>query len=90
MPYIPIFCKPLRPHRSCGGRVESKIIIFFTFLLLVLIFTSLADYCVTYMQRVCIIDQREETSIYRAWRIRAGKCLRDMFHDIRENGTSIH
>ena len=37
-----------------------------------------------------IIDPREEAAIYRAWRTRAGKCLRDMFHDIRVNSSSTH
>ena len=65
-------------------RVEGKIIIFFTFLLLVLIFTPFANYYVTCMQRVL------EASIYRVWPTKAGKHLRDMFHDICENGTSTH
>ena len=69
-------------------RVESKIIIIF--LLLVLIFTSPANYCVTCIQRMFIIDPRKEAVIYRAWRTKAGKCLYDMFHDIRENAASIH
>ena len=68
--------------------MEGKII--FIFLLLVLIFTSPADYCVICMQRVFIIDPREEAAIYRAWRTRAGKHLRDMFYDIRVKDTSTH
>ena len=48
-------------------RVKGKIIIiFFIFLSLVLIFTSPVDYYVTYMQRIFIIDPREETAIYKA------------------------
>ena len=42
------------------------------------------------MQRVFIIDPREEASIYKAWKTKAGKRLHDMFHDIRKNSTSIH
>ena len=42
------------------------------------------------MQKKNIIDSREEAAMYRAWRTRAGKWLRDMFHDIRENDASIH
>ena len=68
--------------------MEGKIIIIF--LLLVLIFTSPADYCIRYIQRTFIINPCEEVAIYKAWRIRAGKCLRDMFHDIRENDASTH
>ena len=44
-------------------KVEGKIIIF---LLLVLIFTSPADYCVTCMSHIFIIDPREEATMYRA------------------------
>ena len=43
-------------------RVEGKIIIIF--LLLVLIFTSPIDYCITCMQRMFIIDPHDEASIY--------------------------
>ena len=67
-------------------RVEGKIIIIL--LLLVLIFTSLADYCVTCMQRMFIIDSHEKAAIYRAWRTRASKRLHDMFHNIREKSAS--
>ena len=37
-----------------------------------------------------IIDQREEAAIYRVWRTRAGKRLRDMFHNIRVKDASTH
>ena len=37
-----------------------------------------------------IIDPCDEVSIYRTWRTRAGKRLRDIFYDIRENGASIN
>ena len=46
--------------------VEGKI--FFIFLLLVLIFTLPADYCVTCMQCVFIIDPCEKAVIYKVWR----------------------
>ena len=71
-------------------RVKGKIIIIFLFLLLVLIFTSPADYYVTCMQRVFIIDPREEATIYKVWRTRVGKRLRNMFHDIRQKDASTH
>ena len=69
-------------------RVEGKIII--NFLLLVLSFTSLANYCVTCMQQMFIIYPCEEVAIYKAWRTSAGKSLYDMFHDIHENDASTH
>ena len=69
-------------------RVKSKIISIF--LLLVLIFTSLADYCVIYIQRVFIIDPCNEAAIYRAWRTRVEKRLHNMFHDIRVKDASTH
>ena len=65
-------------------------LLFSIFLLLVLIFTSPVDYCVTCTQRVFIIDPCKKASIYRAWRTRVGKCLHGMFHDIHENGMSTH
>ena len=68
--------------------MEGKIIIIF--LLLVLIFTSLVDYYVTYIQCMFIIDPCEEAAIYKAWRTKAGKRLPDMLYDIRENGASTH
>ena len=37
-----------------------------------------------------IINPRKETSIYKAWRTNAEKQLCNMFHDIRESGTSTH
>ena len=37
-----------------------------------------------------IIDPRKEASIYKAWKSKAVKRLRDMFHDIRENDASTH
>ena len=42
------------------------------------------------MQRVFTIDPREEVAIYRAWRTRAEKRIRDMFHDIRVKEVSTH
>ena len=36
------------------------------------------------------IDPRKETSIYKAWRTRAGKLLANMFCDIRENDANTH
>ena len=68
--------------------VESKIINIF--LLLRLIFILLADYCVTFMQHVFIINTREEAAIYRTWRTRAKKRLCEMFYDIGESGASTH
>ena len=71
--------------------MEGKIInILFYFILLVLIFTSPVDYCVIYMQRVFIIDPREEAVIYRAWRTRVEKCRCSMFHDIRVKEASTY
>ena len=55
-----------------------------------IIYYNFANYCVTCMQRMFIIDSREEASIYKAWRTKVGKHLRDMFRDICENGTSTH
>ena len=37
-----------------------------------------------------IIDPREEAAIYRAWRTKAEKRLRDMFHDICVKDASTH
>ena len=54
-----------------------------------IVYYNFADYCVTCMERMFIIDPREEASIYRAWRTRAKKQLCDMFHDIHENDASI-
>ena len=68
--------------------VKGKIISIF--LLLVLIFTSPAYYCVICMQRVFIIDPREEAAIYRAWRTRVEKCRCSMFHDIRVKEASTY
>ena len=42
------------------------------------------------MQRVFIIDLLEKIVIYRAWRTRARKHLRDMFHDICVKDASTH
>ena len=55
-----------------------------------IIYYNSANYCVTYMQCVFIIDPREKASIYKAWKTRAEKHLRDMFHDIRESNASTH
>ena len=55
-----------------------------------IIYYNSANYCVTCMQCMFIIDPCEEAFIYRAWRTRAGKRLRDMFHDIYENGASTY
>ena len=73
-------------------RLEGKIIIFLLLLLLLflymLIYYNWADYCVTCVQHMFTIDPREEASIYKAWKIRDGKWLRDIFYDIRENDVS--
>ena len=55
-----------------------------------IIYYNFVDYCVTCMQRMFIIDLREESSIYKTWRTWARKRLHDMFHDIRESGTSTY
>ena len=55
-----------------------------------IVYYNYANYCITYMKRMFIIDPREEVSIYWAWRTKARKRIHDMFHDIRENGASIH
>ena len=55
-----------------------------------IIYYNSTNYCVTCMQHIFIIDPCTEASIYKAWRTRAGKWLRDMFHDIYENDVSTH
>ena len=49
-----------------------------------------ADYCVTCVQRMFTIDPCEKASIYKAWRTKAGKWLRNLLHNIRENDASTH
>ena len=53
-----------------------------------LIYYKGVDYCLTCVQRSFTIDPREEISIYKAWRTKASKWLRDMFHNIHENDAS--
>ena len=48
------------------------------------------NYFVICMQCSFTIDPHKEASIYKAWRTKAGKRLRDMFHDICENDASTH
>ena len=55
-----------------------------------LIYYKGADYCVTYVQCSFTIDPRNEASIYKVWRTKAGKQVRDMFHNIHENDASTH
>ena len=55
-----------------------------------MIFTSSAKYGVICMQRVFIVDSREEAAIYRVWRTRAEKGLYNMLHNIRVKDASTH
>ena len=55
-----------------------------------LIYYKATDYCVTCVHHSFTINPCEEASIYKVWRTRAGKRLRDMFHDIRDNDSNTH
>ena len=37
-----------------------------------------------------VVDPCKEATVYQAWRIRTGKWLWDMFHDIQVKGASTH